>query len=259
MSRRNSQQTFEIEDLLEIVIEIINNQPVPAVNPPTPSVNDFPQAANDFLFTDQEIAQLKKAINNLETAEKETVTSNRKEFVERLDNHQFQEELKPAIKEELKQELKQEIKEELKQELKQEITSQLKEELKPKSKVAKKSDLIMTEGQENTFKKELIDYSLEYTPVKVTIHSGKEIKGVLCEVETDFIIVANQETQFIKLPLAKIIAVKKIDDLKSDTEKKPTKQAVKAEETEKEEEPMPLPAPEKLLDRELVKVESSNQ
>ena len=214
MSRRNSQQAFEIEDLLEIVIEIINNQPVPAVNPPTPSVNDFPQVANDFLFTDQEIAQLKKAINNLETAEQETVTSDRKEFVDtRLDNQQFQEELKPAIKEELKQEIK--------EELKQEITSQLKEELKPESKVAKKSDLIITEGQENTFKKELIDYSLEYTPVKVTIHSGKEIKGVLCEVETDFIVVANQETQFIKLPLAKIIAVKKINKLKLEKKKKP--------------------------------------
>ncbi len=251
MSRGNGQQTFQVEDLLEIVIEIINNQPVPAVNPPTPSVNDFSQVDNDFLFTDQEIVQLKKAINNLETTEKEPITADKNDFVNnRAADQQLPEELKAEIKEELKQEMNEELQEE--------ITFQIKEELKTRLSAAEKEALFSTESQENTFKKELIDYSLDYTPVKVSIQSGKEVKGVLCEVETDFIIVANQENQFIKVPLAKIVAVKEIDNLTPETKKERKKQVVKAEETDEVESSVPLPAPEKLLDRQLVKVENSS-
>lgn len=143
--------------------------------------------------------------------------------------------------------------------IKQELKTELKEELKFELLEEKKT----VDDQKETFKKELVNYSLEYASVEVVIQSGKSILGILSNVKADFIVIINRSNQFVKVPISKIIAVKEVTSLEGDKQEKKNNKVEKEPESEKIsagiEAKTPLPAPEKLLAKEFITVETNSR
>src|SRR6056297_3650247 len=157
-----NQQTQFLNDLIDVVTDLLNQEEETPVNPPTPSLNDFSEAEDDTItITKEEARQLLNIIDELNAnAVANEVTS---------DNEQQVAVEKSAQERKTKEELREEIKEDLKNEL---LTE----------------GKFIQKGTNYTFKDELTKQANKYHLVEVTIVSGEEIKGVLCDIHDDFIV-----------------------------------------------------------------------
>jgi hypothetical protein len=238
----NNQDLKNLIDLLTKLFEQSNYTNSKAVNSSISSINNFSQPKNNRLaLTDTEVSDLKEVLTELEqteeTIEPQLETLNQK-------NDQLQDRKKTGSEE--LENLKTNLKEELKPELKEELEAEVEEKINK---------------QGLTFKESLTKYSDNYEAIKVTLSSGDKIKGVLCQVKVDFISLLDKNNKFIKIPINKILAVKKIDRIKENSESEPqtkeTKETTKV--AHRQEKEVRLPAPEELLSRELVPVKNKDK
>ena len=222
MTRIDNQEEFLLELINQLLGESrISKQEISKLNSSSSPLERF-----DDSFTDRELNRLEEVIipdQNDDFLQKEDLANSSIDF------------------DELKKEMKKELKKELKEE-----KAKLNNSKAGKEKKAG-----------NYFRDELKKYSVDYIPVQITVYSGIKIKGLIRKIKQDFVSVMDKNNNFIKIPLNKIVAVKKIKNLKKE-EAKDSNIEVNSSYSKRTKKDS-LPAPEKLFKEKKVELEKVNK